>query len=122
MMGETVRTVANGIDNINHRFPLGVVAAIVPFNFPAMIPLWTLPVAIGAGNTYVLKPSERTPLSSQRIVELLVATGLPAGAANIVHRAKDAVNGILGHPIVPAVSFLSSQPTPQPGSSTAAAH
>ena len=122
IMGETVRNVANGIDNISHRFPLGVVAAIVPFNFPAMIPLWTLPVAIGAGNTYVLKPSERTPLSSQRIVELLVEAGLPAGVVNIVHGAKDAVNGILEHPQVRAVSFVGSKPTAEHVYRTAAAH
>ena len=111
MMGETVRNVANGIDNLSYRFPLGVVAAIVPFNFPAMIPLWTLPIAIGAGNTYVLKPSERTPLSSQRIVELLMEAGLPQGVVNIVHGARDAVNGILEHPEVRAVSFVGSRPT-----------
>ena len=63
LMGETVRDVARGIDNASYRFPLGVVAAITPFNFPCMVPLWTLPIAIGAGNTYILKPSERTPLS-----------------------------------------------------------
>jgi malonate-semialdehyde dehydrogenase (acetylating)/methylmalonate-semialdehyde dehydrogenase len=122
MMGETVRNVANGIDNISYRFPLGVVAAIVPFNFPAMIPLWTLPIAIGAGNTYVLKPSERTPLSSQRIVELLVEAGLPEGVVNIVHGAKDAVNGILEHPDVRAVSFVGSKPTAEYIYRTAAAH
>ena len=122
MMGETVRNVANGIDNISYRFPLGVVAAIVPFNFPAMIPLWTLPIAIGAGNTYVLKPSERTPLSSQRIVELLVEAGLPEGVVNIVHGARDAVNGILEHPDVRAVSFVGSRPTAEYVYRTAAAH
>jgi malonate-semialdehyde dehydrogenase (acetylating)/methylmalonate-semialdehyde dehydrogenase len=122
MMGETVRNVANGIDNISYRFPLGVVAAIVPFNFPAMIPLWTLPIAIGAGNTYVLKPSERTPLSSQRIVELLMEAGLPEGVVNIVHGAKDAVNGILEHPDIRAVSFVGSKPTAEYIYRTAAAH
>jgi malonate-semialdehyde dehydrogenase (acetylating) / methylmalonate-semialdehyde dehydrogenase len=122
MMGETVRNVASGIDNISYRFPLGVVAAIVPFNFPAMIPLWTLPMAIGAGNTYVLKPSERTPLSSQRIVELLVEAGLPEGVVNIVHGARDAVNGILEHPDVRAVSFVGSRPTAEYVYRTAAAH
>lgn len=122
MMGETVRNVANGIDNISFRFPLGVVAAIVPFNFPAMIPLWTLPIAIGAGNTYVLKPSERTPLSAQRVVELLVEAGLPEGVVNIVHGAKDAVNGILEHPDVRAVSFVGSKPTAEYIYRTAAAH
>jgi len=106
LMGETVRDIARGIDNVSYRFPLGVVAAILPFNFPAMIPLWTLPVAIGAGNTYILKPSERTPLSAQ----LLVQAGLPDGVVNIVHGARDAVNGILAHPEIRAVSFVGSKP------------
>jgi malonate-semialdehyde dehydrogenase (acetylating)/methylmalonate-semialdehyde dehydrogenase len=122
LMGETVRNVAAGIDNVSYRFPLGVVAAIVPFNFPAMIPLWTLPIAIGAGNTYVLKPSERTPLSSQRIVELLIEAGLPEGVVNIVHGAKDAVNAILEHPDIRAVSFVGSKPTAEHVYRTAAAH
>ncbi len=110
LMGETVRDVARGIDNVSYRFPLGVVAAIVPFNFPCMIPLWTLPVTIGAGNTYILKPSERTPLTSQRLVELLIEAGIPEGVVNIVNGAHDAVNGILEHPGIEAVSFVGSQP------------
>jgi malonate-semialdehyde dehydrogenase (acetylating) / methylmalonate-semialdehyde dehydrogenase len=110
MMGETVRDVAKGIDNVSYRFPLGVVAAIVPFNFPCMIPLWTMPVAVGAGNTYILKPSERTPLTSQRLVELLIEAGLPEGVVNVVNGAHDAVNGILEHPVIKAVSFVGSQP------------
>src|ERR671915_1921529 len=110
LMGETVRDVARGIDNVSYRFPLGVVAAIVPFNFPCMIPLWTMPVAIGAGNTYILKPSERTPLTSQRLVELLIEAGIPEGVFNIVNGAHDAVNGILEHPGIKAVSFVGSQP------------
>ena len=122
MMGETVRNVSMGIDNTSYRFPLGVVAAIVPFNFPAMIPLWTLPIAIGAGNTYVLKPSERTPLAAQRVVELLVEAGLPDGVVNIVHGAKDAVDAILAHPTIRAVSFVGSKPTAEHVYRTAAAH
>jgi malonate-semialdehyde dehydrogenase (acetylating) / methylmalonate-semialdehyde dehydrogenase len=110
MMGETVRDVAKGIDNVSYRFPLGVVAAIVPFNFPCMIPLWTLPVAIGAGNAYILKPSERTPLTSQWPVGLLVEAGIPEGVVNVVNGARDAVNGILEHPGIEAVSFVGSQP------------
>jgi malonate-semialdehyde dehydrogenase (acetylating)/methylmalonate-semialdehyde dehydrogenase len=109
-MGETVRDVAKGIDNVSYRFPLGVVAAIVPFNFPCMIPLWTLPVAIGAGNAYILKPSERTPLTSQWPVGLLVEAGIPEGVVNVVNGARDAVNGILEHPGIEAVSFVGSQP------------
>jgi malonate-semialdehyde dehydrogenase (acetylating)/methylmalonate-semialdehyde dehydrogenase len=110
MMGETVRDVARGIDNVSYRYPLGVVAAITPFNFPCMIPLWTLPIAIAAGNTYILKPSERTPLTSQRLGELLVEAGLPEGVFNIVNGAKETVTAILEHPGIEAVSFVGSQP------------
>jgi malonate-semialdehyde dehydrogenase (acetylating) / methylmalonate-semialdehyde dehydrogenase len=110
MMGETVRDVARGIDNSSWRFPLGVVAAITPFNFPCMVPLWTIPVAIGAGNAYILKPSERTPLCAVRLGELLSEAGLPDGVFNIVNGAHDAVNGILEHPGIEAVSFVGSQP------------
>ncbi|CAA9397611.1 MAG: Malonate-semialdehyde dehydrogenase [inositol] [uncultured Rubrobacteraceae bacterium] len=110
LMGESSRDVARGIDNVSYRFPLGVVAAITPFNFPCMIPLWTMPVAIGAGNAYILKPSERTPLTSQRLVELLIEAGLPESVVNIVNGAHDAVNGILEHPGIEAVSFVGSQP------------
>ncbi len=122
LMGEPVRDVAGGIDNVSYRFPLGVVAAIVPFNFPCMIPLWTLPVAIGAGNTYILKPSERTPLTSQRLVELLIEAGIPEGVVNIVNGAHDAVNGILEHPGIEAVSFVGSQPVAEYVYRTGAAH
>src|SRR5918995_534625 len=110
IMGETVRDVTRGIDNASYRYPLGVVAAITPFNFPCMVPLWTLPIAIGAGNTYILKPSERTPLTSQRLVELLIEADIPEGVVNIVNGAHDAVNGILEHPGIEAVSFVGSQP------------
>jgi malonate-semialdehyde dehydrogenase (acetylating)/methylmalonate-semialdehyde dehydrogenase len=121
-MGETVRDVAHGIDNVSYRFPLGVVAAITPFNFPCMIPLWTLPIAIGAGNTYILKPSERTPLCSQRLGELLVEAGLPEGVFNIVNGAHDAVNGILEHPGIKAVSFVGSKPVAEHVYKHGAAH
>jgi malonate-semialdehyde dehydrogenase (acetylating) / methylmalonate-semialdehyde dehydrogenase len=110
MMGESVRDVARGVDNVSHRYPLGVVAAITPFNFPCMVPLWTLPVAIGAGNTYILKPSERTPLSAIRLGELLAEAGLPDGVFNIVHGAREAVDSILEHPDIKAVSFVGSKP------------
>jgi malonate-semialdehyde dehydrogenase (acetylating) / methylmalonate-semialdehyde dehydrogenase len=110
MMGETVRDVAKGIDNSSWRYPLGVVAAITPFNFPCMVPLWTIPVAIGAGNAYILKPSERTPLCAVRLGELLSEAGLPDGVFNIVNGSHDAVNGILEHPDIEAVSFVGSQP------------
>jgi malonate-semialdehyde dehydrogenase (acetylating)/methylmalonate-semialdehyde dehydrogenase len=110
MMGETVRDVARGIDNSSWRYPLGVVAAITPFNFPCMVPLWTIPVAIGAGNAYILKPSERTPLCAVKLGELLSEAGIPDGVFNIVNGAHDAVNGILEHPGIEAVSFVGSQP------------
>lgn len=122
LMGETVRDVARGIDNVSWRYPLGVVAAIAPFNFPCMIPLWTLPVAIGAGNTYILKPSERTPLCSQRLGELLIEAGLPEGVFNIVNGARDAVNGILEHPGIKAVSFVGSKPVAEHVYRTGCAH
>src|SRR5918994_1891362 len=110
LMGETVRDVARGIDNASYRYPLGVVAAITPFNFPCMVPLWTLPIAIGAGNTYILKPSERTPLCSVRLGELLSEAGLPDGVFNIINGAHDAVNGLLEHHGIEAISFVGSQP------------
>jgi malonate-semialdehyde dehydrogenase (acetylating)/methylmalonate-semialdehyde dehydrogenase len=110
LMGETVRDVAGGIDNTSYRYPLGVVAVITPFNFPCMVPLWTLPIAIAAGNAYILKPSERTPLSAIKLGELLTEAGLPDGVFSIVHGARDAVDGILEHPCIEAVSFVGSQP------------
>jgi malonate-semialdehyde dehydrogenase (acetylating)/methylmalonate-semialdehyde dehydrogenase len=110
LMGETARDVARGVDNASYRYPLGVVAAITPFNFPCMVPLWTLPVAIGAGNSYILKPSERTPLSAQRLGELLTEAGLPDGVFSIVNGAREAVDAILEHPDIEAVSFVGSQP------------
>ena len=110
LMGESVRDVARGVDNTSYRFPLGVVAAITPFNFPCMVPLWTLPVALAAGNSYILKPSERTPLSAIKLVELLQEAGLPDGVFSIVHGGREAVDGILEHPGIEAVSFVGSQP------------
>jgi malonate-semialdehyde dehydrogenase (acetylating) / methylmalonate-semialdehyde dehydrogenase len=105
-----VRDVARGVDNVSYRYPLGVVAAITPFNFPCMVPMWTIPVAIGAGNTYILKPSERTPLSAVRLGELLQEAGLPDGVFNIVNGAREAVDAILEHPGIKAVSFVGSKP------------
>ena len=110
MMGESVRDVARGVDNVSYRYPLGVVAAITPFNFPCMVPLWTIPVALGTGNAYILKPSERTPLSAQRLGELLTEAGLPDGVFSIVNGGREAVDAILEHPGIEAVSFVGSQP------------
>ncbi len=109
LMGETVEGVARGVDSHTVRVPVGVVAGVCPFNFPAMIPLWMFPVAIGAGNTFVLKPSERTPMTSVRMAELLVEAGLPAGVLNVVHGGREAVDALLDHPGVAAVSFVGSE-------------
>jgi len=122
MMGETVRDVARGVDNASYRYPLGVVAAITPFNFPCMVPLWTIPVAIGAGNAYILKPSERTPLSAVRLGELLAEAGLPEGVFSIVNGAREAVDAILEHPGIKAVSFVGSHPVAEHVYTHGAAH
>ncbi|MBI5282375.1 MAG: CoA-acylating methylmalonate-semialdehyde dehydrogenase [Candidatus Solibacter usitatus] len=110
MQGYNLEDVARGIDELMFRQPLGVVAAITPFNFPAMIPLWFLPYAIACGNTFILKPSDRVPLSMARIVGLLGQTGLPAGVVNVVNGGKTAVDALLDHPAVQAVSFVGSTP------------
>jgi len=108
MQGYNLEDVASGIDELMFRQPLGVVAAITPFNFPAMIPLWFLPYAIACGNTFVLKPSERVPFSMMRIAELIEETGLPKGVVNLVNGGKNAVDALLDHPSVQAVSFVGS--------------
>ena len=122
LMGEASRDVARGIDNVSYRYPLGVVAAITPFNFPCMVPLWTLPVAIAAGNAYILKPSERTPLSAIKLGELLAEAGLPEGVFSIVNGAREAVDAILEHPGIEAVSFVGSQPVAEHVYTSGAAH
>ncbi len=108
LMGEGLDQIAQGIDEELVRFPVGVVAGITPFNFPNMVPLWMIPIALVCGNTFVLKPSQRTPLSGMRIAELLVEAGLPDGVFNVVHGAKDAVDALLTHPEVDAASFVGS--------------
>jgi malonate-semialdehyde dehydrogenase (acetylating)/methylmalonate-semialdehyde dehydrogenase len=110
MQGYNLEDVARGIDELMIRQPLGVVSAITPFNFPVMVPLWFLPYAIACGNTFILKPSERVPVSMQRICELLEQTGLPAGVVNLVNGAKPAVDALLDHPQVRAISFVGSTP------------
>lgn len=110
MQGYNLEDVARGIDEIMIRQPLGVVAAITPFNFPSMIPLWFLPYALTTGNTFILKPSERVPLTAKRLFELLEQTGLPKGVANLVVGAKPAVDTLLHHPKVRAISFVGSTP------------
>jgi malonate-semialdehyde dehydrogenase (acetylating) / methylmalonate-semialdehyde dehydrogenase len=110
MQGYNLEDVARGIDEIMIRQPMGVVAAITAFNFPAMIPFWFLPYAVATGNTMVLKPSERVPLTMKRVFELLQQIGLPKGVVNLVNGGKTAVDTILDHPKVRAVSFVGSTP------------
>jgi len=110
MQGYNLEDVARGIDETMVRQPLGVTAAITPFNFPGMIPLWFLPYAIACGNTFILKPSERVPLTAMRLVQLLESTGLPKGVVNLVVGGKAAVQALLEHPAVRAVSFVGSTP------------
>jgi malonate-semialdehyde dehydrogenase (acetylating)/methylmalonate-semialdehyde dehydrogenase len=102
--------IGGGIDNWNLRQPLGVVAGITPFNFPVMVPMWMFPVALACGNTFVLKPSERDPSASLRIAELLKEAGLPDGVFNVVNGDKVAVDALIEHPDVAALSFVGSTP------------
>src|SRR5881628_1805248 len=110
MMGKTLEDVAAGIDYEYVRQPLGVFAAVTPFNFPAMVPCWFWPYAIATGNTFILKPSEQVPLSPTRIVELAHDAGIPPGVLNMVHGAKDVVNALLAHPGIAGISFVGSSP------------
>jgi len=110
MQGHVLEDVTPGVDEIQIRQPLGVVAAITPFNFPAMIVYWFLPYAIACGNTFILKPSERVPLSMRRAFELLEKTGLPKGVVNLVNGGRDVVNALCDHPQVRAISFVGSTP------------
>ncbi|MEE4279871.1 MAG: CoA-acylating methylmalonate-semialdehyde dehydrogenase [Halieaceae bacterium] len=108
LMGETVESVARGVDTYSFKQPLGVCVGITPFNFPAMIPLWMFPLAIAAGNTFVLKPSEQDPLTPVRLLELFVEAGAPAGVVNMVHGGADVVDQLITHRDVRAVSFVGS--------------
>jgi malonate-semialdehyde dehydrogenase (acetylating)/methylmalonate-semialdehyde dehydrogenase len=108
MMGESLENIAPGIDCETIRQPLGVFAVITPYNFPVMIPLWFWPFAVATGNTVVLKPSERDPLTHQRIVDLAALAGLPAGVLNVVHGNHSTVGALLDHPDVKGVSFVGS--------------
>ena len=110
MQGRILEDVSRNIDAETIRQPVGVCAAIVPFNFPAMVPFWFLPFAIACGNTFVLKPSEQVPLTQQLVFEELHALGLPAGVVNLVNGAREVVEGILDHPGIDAVSFVGSAP------------
>ncbi|SFB05324.1 malonate-semialdehyde dehydrogenase (acetylating) / methylmalonate-semialdehyde dehydrogenase [Cohnella sp. OV330] len=122
MMGKQLPDIATNLESGMYRYPVGVAAGITPFNFPMMVPCWMFPLAIACGNAFVLKPSERTPLLAQRLAELFDEAGLPPGVLNIVHGAHDAVNGILEHPGIAAVSFVGSQPVAEYVYKTASAH
>src|SRR6267378_1305694 len=121
LQGRTLRDVSTGVDQDYYRYPVGVCAGIPPFNFPVMIPLWMFPLAVVAGNTYVLKPSERTPLGGQRLAEIFLEAGFPEGVLNVVHGAREAVDALLNHPNVRAISFVGSAPVARHVYQTAAA-
>jgi malonate-semialdehyde dehydrogenase (acetylating)/methylmalonate-semialdehyde dehydrogenase len=113
LKGEYSDQVSNGVDLFSFREPLGVVAGITPFNFPAMVPMWMFPIAIACGNAFILKPSERDPTASMMLAQLWAEAGLPEGVFNIVHGDKVAVDALLDHPDVAAVSFVGSTPIAQ---------
>ena len=106
--GEHSEEVGTGVDCHSLRQPIGVCAGITPFNFPAMVPLWMYPVAIACGNTFVLKPSEKVPSTAMRLAELFKEAGLPDDVFNVVHGDKQAVDAILTHPDIKAISFVGS--------------
>jgi malonate-semialdehyde dehydrogenase (acetylating) / methylmalonate-semialdehyde dehydrogenase len=110
MLGDSLNDVSAGIDSHTIRQPLGVCAGITPFNFPAMVPMWMWPFAIAAGNTFILKPSEKVPMTPTMAARLLHEAGLPAGVFNLIHGDKAAVDALLSHPLVRAISFVGSTP------------
>ena len=122
LQGRTLRDVSGGVDQDLYRYPVGVCGGIPPFNFPVMIPLWMFPLAVVAGNTFVLKPSERTPLGAQRLAEIFLEAGFPEGVLNVVHGAREAVDALLSHPGVQAISFVGSAPVARHVYQTAAAN
>jgi len=110
MMGDSLNDVAGGIDSKTIRQPIGVCVGITPFNFPAMVPMWMYPFAIACGNAFILKPSEKVPLTAMRAIELMEEAGLPAGVLSLIHGDKVAVDALLKHPMVKSVSFVGSTP------------
>jgi len=110
LMGDTLEQLARGVDCETMNQPLGVCVGITPFNFPAMVPMWMFPLALACGNTFVLKPSEKVPLTSNYIIELLEKAGLPKGVLNVVHGGRECVDALLTHPKVKAISFVGSSP------------
>jgi malonate-semialdehyde dehydrogenase (acetylating)/methylmalonate-semialdehyde dehydrogenase len=122
LKGEMTPQVSGGVDSHSLRMPVGVVAGITPFNFPAMVPLWMAPVALACGNAFILKPSEQDPSPSIRLAELLAEAGLPDGTFSVVHGDKEAVDAILVHPGIAAVSFVGSTPVARYIYETGTAH
>jgi malonate-semialdehyde dehydrogenase (acetylating)/methylmalonate-semialdehyde dehydrogenase len=122
LQGRTLRDVSGGVDQDLYRYPVGVCAGIPPFNFPVMIPLWMFPLAVVAGNTFILKPSERTPLGGVRLAEIFLEAGFPEGVLNVVNGAREAVDALLAHPDVRAISFVGSEPVARHIYQTAAAN
>lgn len=110
MMGDSLSSIATDVEAVNYKYPIGVIGGISPFNFPMMVPCWMFPMAIACGNTFVLKPSEKTPLLARKIADLLKEAGLPDGVFNIVNGAHDVVNGLLENPAVKGISFVGSKP------------
>jgi len=108
LYGQTFPQIAESVDGETNRHPLGVCAGITPYNFPNMVPLWMFPIAIACGNTFILKPSEKVPLSANRLAELLIEAGLPSGVFNVVHGGRESVDRLLRHPDVSAISFVGS--------------
>ncbi len=122
LKGEFSENVGTDVDSWSLRQPVGVCAGITPFNFPAMVPMWMFPIALACGNTFILKPSERDPTMSLRMAELLCEAGVPDGVFNVVHGDKEAVDAILAHPGIKAVSFVGSTPIAKYIYETGAAH
>ncbi len=122
MQGYNSEDIARGIDEIMVRQPVGVAAAICPFNFPGMIPFWFMPYALACGNTYVVKPSEKVPLTMIKVFELLEVAGFPEGVVNMVNGSKETVDAILEHPTIRAISFVGSTPVAKHVYAKAAAH
>jgi malonate-semialdehyde dehydrogenase (acetylating)/methylmalonate-semialdehyde dehydrogenase len=122
MMGSAIEDIARGIDSEMFRQPLGVVAGFTPFNFPVMVPLWMIPIAVACGNTFILKPSERAPLASLRLAELFQECGAPPGVLNVVQGTRSVAEMLMAHPLVKAISVVGSSPVARHVYTTAAAH
>jgi len=122
MMGDSLNDVARGIDSRTVREPLGVCVGITPFNFPAMVPMWMYPFALACGNAFILKPSEKVPMTPTRCVELLLDAGLPPNVFQLVHGGKETVDALMAHPLVKAVSFVGSTPIAKYVYTTSSAH